>query len=249
MTEIKTKQNSRVAVISGGSGYLGSAIVRKLMDEDFVVVVITRSSEKKQKNSNDKLVHYFVGDITDEKSVIKIAEKVQSKLGGVSLVVHCASAKLIRKPILSLDSKDFEEQFHVNSLGAFNLFKVFSSVTLPNGVFVGITSRAIENGGKHSISGSYIPSKYALKGLLRVLAVELSQKSIRVYGVAPAFMIGGLNRDIPEKAMEFIKKKSLKDEITDPEEVAGIILDIVNNKAKYENGKSITVPGGKITDL
>lgn len=249
MKNAASNQNNKVVVISGGTGYLGSFIARKLADCGFVVMVITRDNKKNAEFINNNSVHYIAADITNTESVEKIAEEVKNRFGKVSAIIHAASAPLVRKPILAESREDFESQLSVNATGAFNLFKFFCPIVLSGGAVIGITSRAIDSRVMHSPSGSYIPAKYALRGLLRVLSSELREQSIRVYGVAPAFMPGGLNRDIPKTAVEFIKTKSLPEEIASPEEVADTILDLINDKNKTMSGKSITVPGHVMTDL
>ncbi len=228
---------------------MGSAVTHKLTDNGFIVVAITKTAKISADFIKNKFIHYIAADITDTKSVEKIAEEVKSRFGKISAIIHTASAPLVRKPLLAQSREDFESQLSVNVTGAFNLFKFFCPIALPGSALIGITSRATSSGAAHSPSGSYIPAKYALKGLLRVLSKELREQSIRVYGVAPAFMPGGLNRDIPKAAVEFIKKKSSPEEITSPEEIAEVILDLINDKAANMSGKSIAVPGHALTDL
>jgi len=226
------KETKKIVVISGGTGYLGSAIVRKLSRCGFVVVIITRDDKEKSGFVNNDFIHYVAADITNTKLVEKIAKEVKNRFGKISAIIHAASAPLVRKPLLAESNKDFESQLLVNVTGAFNLFKFFCPIVSSGGAVIGITSQAINSGVPHSPSGSYIPAKYALRGLLRVLSNELKEQSIRVYDVAPAFMPGGLNRDIPEKALEFIKKKSSPKEITSPEKIAGKILSLINDGNK-----------------
>ncbi|MDO8743458.1 MAG: SDR family oxidoreductase [Candidatus Azambacteria bacterium] len=244
-----TPSNKKIAVISGGAGYLGSAIARKLAGNGFTVVAITKTNKTATDIIKNEFINYVTADITDTESIKKIAEEVKNRFGKVSAVIHAASAPLVREPLLSQSLKDFQSQLSVNIVGAFNLFKSFYPIILPGGTIIGITSKAADTGAAHSPSGSYIPAKYALRGLLRVLSSELKEQSILVCGVAPAFMPGGLNRDIPKAVVEFIKKKSSPEEITSPEEVAEVIFDIINDKVADMNGKSIAIPGRALTDL
>lgn len=204
-------QNKKVAVISGGSGYLGKAIVQKLKETDFEVADISRSAGT---------------DITDSQAVRRSAEKIKKKYGKVSVLIHAASAPLIRKPVLDLSKEDFDSQISVHLTGAFYFFKYFSPLLVSGGVIIGITSKAIELESPHQPLGSYLPAKYALKGLLRVISHELKNRLIRVYEVAPGFMPGGLNKDLPTLVQEFIKHQNKK--VADPEEIAEEIIKLIN---------------------
>lgn len=241
-------KKSGIVIISGGSGYLGSAIAQKLINCGFVVVSLDRTTKlNSSKNRTNK--YHIKTNITVEKSVEKASHLILKKFGKVTALIHCASAPLVRKPLLMESFSEFNSQFSVNAIGAFNFFKYFNQILRDKAVIIGITSKAIEPGRKTSPVGSYIPSKYALKGLLRVLSDELQDKSVRVYAVAPAFMPGGLNSDIPKQAMELLTKKTSGKDITSPDEIASVVLDIILDKTKYKEGKSVSVPSGKITDL
>jgi len=239
--------NKKIVVVAGGSGYLGSHVVRALIEANFFVVVI--AIKNKNNSVNNDSVYFIEVDITNPEDVIKGAQAVMDKFGKIFAVIHLASASLIRQSVLSGSSDDFQSQFRVNVIGAFNLFKYFCPNIVKGGMIIGITSQAIESGALITPSGSYVPAKYALRGLLRVLATELHGQLINVCAVAPAFMPGGLNSDIPEPAMEFIKKKSQPENITSPQEVAQVIVDLVDDKIKNINGKNIAIPGGLITNL
>lgn len=210
---MKTKLSKKVVVISGGSGYLGSFISHLLREQGFTVLVLDRKTV----------------DVTDTKEIRLAAKKIKAKYGSVETVIHAASARLIRQPILTQSRKDFEAQFSVNVLGAFNLFKYFCPIISRGGAIIGITSKSIDT-EKYSPSGSYVPAKYALRGLLNILKRELSEQSIRVYEIAPAFMPGGLNSDIPKKVVELIKNKSKPEEITTPEKISNIVLGMIKSK-------------------
>lgn len=188
-------------------------------------------------------------DLVNEKAVKEYAETVKNKFGSIFAIIHAASAPIIRKKVLDQTSVEFTKQFEVNVIGAFNLFKFFSQFTEAGGAFIGILSSDILANTNHVLGGAYIPAKYGLRGLLRVLSEELTGQGIRVYGVSPAFMPGGLNRDIPKLVRDFIVKKSQLQDVTCAEEVAEFILDLVNDKMGVKKSKLLRVPGNNVIDL
>lgn len=221
----------KTIIITGGKGYLGSSITRTLSNNGFNVV-------------EERF------DVTDESVVEVYAEEVKNKFRNIFALIHTASSPLHRKQILEESKDDFEKQFKTNVFGAFYLFKHFFPLISPGGAIIGILSKSIERGITHaSATGSYIPAKYALRGLLRVLGEEFHKQGVRVYGVSPAFMVGGLNKDIPRTVSELIVKKSSPEDITTGEEVAKIILDLVNDEKGNMHGKSVIIPGGDLVDL
>lgn len=209
---MRNKSSKKVVVISGGAGYLGSSIRHLLEEKGFIVLALDKKTV----------------DITVSEAVREAAKRIKTKYGVIEAVIHAASAKLIRKPLLTQSRRDFENQFSVNVSGAFNLFKYFVPLLSDRGTIIGITSGALDL-GTNSPSGSYLPAKAALRGILNILRKELSEKSFRVFEVAPAFMPGGLNRDIPKAAIEFIQKRSKPEDTTTPEEISKKILEMIES--------------------
>lgn len=227
---MKQKSSEKVVVISGGSGYLGNSIAKLFKKSGFTVLNVDI-------------------DITKRGEVKEFSDRVINRYGQIYCIIHAASAPLVRKFILSGTENDFRSQFSVNVTGAFYLFQNLSSVLIPGGAIIGITTKAIEPGTPYSASGSYVPAKYALRGLLRVLSNELKDRSIRVYALSPAFMPGGLNQELSKGIKEFIIRKSAPGDITNPTEVAEFLLELVSDTSGSLTGKLVTVPSRSVTDL
>jgi NAD(P)-dependent dehydrogenase (short-subunit alcohol dehydrogenase family) len=237
------KNAKKVAVISGGAGYLGSAVANEFIRNDFFAVAIDREHCRMANTENME----FKGvDISDAFAVQKIAEEIKAEFGEIFALVHVASAPLVRRPVLSLSEEDFKSQFLVNVFGGFHLFKYFLEMVKDNGAIIGVTSSSILSGIVHSQNGSYVSAKYGLQGLLHSLISEVSS---RVYSVAPAFMPGGLNGDMPEIVREFVIKKGRKEDRTNPNDVARAILVLANDTEKKWNGKTIAMPGFLVNEL
>ena len=243
----KLWSNMKIVVISGGTGYLGKKIIQVLTETNLAVIAI--GLDNHNDFADNDLVYVVQADITDFQIIKKIAEDIENKFGKIFAIIHAASAPLIRKPLLDLSDTDFNLQIQVNVAGGFNLFRSFYPLIEKDGAIIGIMSQAINPDAPVTPSGSYLPAKYALRGILKVLTAECQKKSTRVYGVLPAFMPGGLNSDLPKSIIEFIQKKSESSDITDPEKVARVIKDLVNNKITNADGKAITIPNMTMVDL
>lgn len=239
--------NKKIAVVVGGAGYLGRAIVKKLIAEDYAVIIIDKS--RPIDLATHELLFFFIVDVADEPVIKGLAERIASDFGRLDFLIYAVAAPLARQPILSQTPEALAGQFAVNVFGAFNLCQAFSPLLVAGGAIIGITSQITEPGTSIASSGSYVPAKYALRGLLRVLSVELRGQAIRVCAVSPAFMPGGLNSDLPELVKEFIQTKSQLENLTSPEEVAQVVADVLSEKIKNINGQSIAVPGCVMTDL
>lgn len=237
--------DKKIVVIAGGSGYLGSFIVDKLLAEGMTVVIIGLNKPVNFKDRES--LNFIEADLTNWEIVQQVASQVQNNFGEVVSLIYAASAPLVRQKLLDLSQTDFLSQYTVNVSGAFNFYKAFAGILASKGALIGLTTKAINSRGSLMVAGSYLSAKLALRGLLKILASEL--KDTRVYEVAPAFMPGGLNKDLPNVVIEFIKNKSHINEIAKPEEVANLIYDLINDQAASFSGKVIIVPGRTVIDL
>ncbi len=229
-----------LAVISGGTGYIGSAVAEELKHRGWQVAILSR---KANDNANFPL---YICDITDEQQVGKAIAAITAAQGTISACIHAAATPLDRKALLSTSLDSFTGSVDASLRGGFLLAKAVVPHVSHGASFIGITTEALD-AQKPGAMGSYLVAKHALRGLLRVLAGELAGKSISVYAVAPGFLPGGLNGDLPPAVMEFLKKKD--DKMQSPEDVAGLIADICEQPDTFSAGSSVNVASRQATPL
>lgn len=209
---------SKLAIITGGSGYLGSAIVDAFKKSGYSVASLSRANGV---------------DVTDEVQVTKALQDIVGTHAHIHACVHAAAMPIERKPLLDIKPDSFDKELLVAAKGAYLLARAAKPYLVPDAAFVGITSEIIEPDEPVSGSGAYAVSKYALRGVLRSLAAELP----RVYAVAPGFLPGGLNSDIPEAAREMLAKKY---ESPTPGEVAALVVELCEGST-IPTGSSVLI--------
>ncbi len=243
-----SSEDAKVVVITGGTGYVGSVIARTLYEAGYVPVVLTRSLVTQMHPGVRQSIRYVTADITDMQSLRDAAQQVELEYGKVYALIHAAAAPLVRKPFLALTTDEAAAQFAPQTTGAFQFFKLFVPLLRDSGQVIGLTTVALEPGATYAPSGTYVAAKAALRGMLRTLTHELAERSITVTALAPAFMPGGLNGDMPEAVIEFLTKKSAPEDVTTPQEVAKTVLAVLAGGLEA-NGKSVRVPGRTLSDL
>lgn len=215
MSDNKKLNDNKVAVISGGTGYVGSAVALKLAADGMIVALVYN-------NASDKEVEAILGglpgsghkayrcDITDALAVSGVVENIEDELGPIYACIHTAGEKPDRKKLYLTSSDDFRRQFEVNVFGSFNFISVCAARLKGHeeGVIVGITTAGVVSESSISGLGAYVPAKYALQGILAMLKAELTQYGVRVYSVAPGFMAGGMNNGLPKAFVDIVKDKS-----------------------------------------
>ena len=243
-----TKNNKRVAVVSGGAGYLGSAVVKKLAEDDMVVALLCRDSSKEKA---DEIVNSLYGEahkvyvcnLENNGAVENIFSTIESELGDIYAVVHTAGAKPQRKQLTASLSSDMDEQYTGTILPAFNFLTAGAKKLKVHkeGILIGVTTIGVVLPEATRMLGTYIPAKYAVEGMLAVLKEELKESNTRVYSIAPGFMAGGMNANIPKAFVQMIEAKSPTKTLASNVMVAERISDICKQEGTNNEALIITI--------
>lgn len=229
----------RIAVISGANGYLGFEIAKKLAHDGMSIAMLCRSDTGNDvalllAELNGQGHHMYFVDIIDRDVVRSTLDTIEKEMGPIFACIHSAGTKPQRKALLSLLPEELEEAFRVNVQGGFNFLSLCGKRLQAHkeGVIIGITTAGVVfPEATHSLGG-YIPAKYALQGMLTMLKEELKKNGVRVYSVAPGFMEGGMNSDIPKAFIEIFRRKSKTQTLTTPEDVAKKIVYLCSEEAR-----------------
>jgi 3-oxoacyl-[acyl-carrier protein] reductase len=231
------EHNKRIVVISGGAGYVGSAVAKKLREQGMVVAVLYRKEQESTLSSLPKGEHRaFVCDITSEEEVAQTLATIEQTMGVIYACVHVAGTKPVRKQLSNTTKEEFEDAFQVNTFGAFSFLSACARILKSHkeGVMVGVTTAGVIIPEATNSLGGYLPAKYALQGMLTMFKEELRSSHIRVYSVAPGFMEEGMNSDIPKAFVQMILAKSSKKRLTTAEDVAETIAYLCSDDATKE---------------
>lgn len=105
--------NKRVAFILGGSGGIGKAVVNKLVEQNFAVVVHYAGNKAKAEALVENIVKSggeaisVGGDVADEAQMIRAFDFIESQFGGIDVVVNTAGIMKL-SPIATLDMDEFD---------------------------------------------------------------------------------------------------------------------------------------------
>jgi NAD(P)-dependent dehydrogenase (short-subunit alcohol dehydrogenase family) len=158
---------TRTAVVTGGSGGIGSEVVRQLRDRDWNVVSLSRREGC---------------DVSDEAQV----KKAFASLDAIDALIHCA-AVLIKRPLIDLSAGDWDAQLGSNLRGAFLCSReAFRLMRARGGAIVFVSSLSgIAGAAKCQGMSAYVAAKSGLAGLTEALGVEGRPLGIRVNAISP----------------------------------------------------------------
>ncbi len=241
------KKNRKIALVSGGMGYVGKAVTQRFAQDGISVVVMYHTSS--QESVDEFLMLLGEGhaayqcDLGNEAQMQETIATIEREQGPVSIYVHAAGASPSRKPLHLTSTEEVLEAFKKNALSGFNFFTAGATYLKERkeGVMIGITTAAVVFPQSVGSLGPYVAAKYALQGMLASFRAELLPFGIRVYSVAPGFMEGGMNSVFPKAFVEMVKAKSPTKMLATAENIAEHISFLVSDAGKDFTDLTIVV--------
>lgn len=229
-----------VALVTGGGGKIGTAIVELLAEAGARVV-----AADVQYTGGDASSTRAVCDVTDAAEVEALVGRIVAEHGTLDLVVHCAG--ITRDAVLwKLSDEDWSAVLGVNLDAAFYLLRAAAPHLRrsPRGAAVLVSSI---NGERGKLGQSnYAASKAGLIGLARSAARELGRDGARVNVVSPGFIETPMTGTLPAAIREQALAESVLGRVGKPEDVAGAVLFLCSELAHHVTGQVLRVDGGQL---
>jgi NAD(P)-dependent dehydrogenase (short-subunit alcohol dehydrogenase family) len=191
---------------------------------------------------------YYIQDIREYEKIENIVSDSVQKLGKVSGFVHSAGIEMT-VPINSMNPKRFEELFSINVISGFEFARIISknkNLENNNGAsFVFISSVMGFLGKKGNIG--YCSTKGSLISGIKAMALELSEKKIRVNCISPSYVKTPMLFSFFENASEEAKNKIINMHplgLGEPNDVANACIFLLSNASKWITGTNLIVDGG-----
>jgi NAD(P)-dependent dehydrogenase (short-subunit alcohol dehydrogenase family) len=226
----------KVAVITGASQGIGAGLVRGYLDRGYRVVANSRSI--KPAASADVLP--VSGDITDSAVADRVIGEAVAKFGRVDTLVNNAGI-FIAKPFTEYTAADFADVLSVNLAGFFHVTQraVRQMLTQGNGHVVNITTTLVGQPVKAVSAALASLTKGGLDAVTRSLAIEYSDKGIRVNAVAPGIISTPMH---PPETHAFLTGLHPMGRMGEVSEVVEAVLYL--ESAGFVTGETLHVDGG-----
>lgn len=217
-----------VAVITGASRGIGRAIALRMSKEGFDLALAARTEAAllEVARACEALGARAIAvptDISKEKDVLDLFDRVRTTFGGLDLLVNNAGMG-VYKPITETSLDEWEQVMATNLRGTFLCSREAMKMMLPakRGTIVNIASVVGLKG--YPNQGAYTASKHGIVGLSKVLAEEGFAAGVRVHVICP----GGVATDMVHMARPDIKPE----ELLRPEDVADLVAYLVKLPAR-----------------
>ncbi|MDF2523908.1 MAG: dehydrogenase, short-chain alcohol dehydrogenase like protein [Clostridiales bacterium] len=214
---------NKVAIVTGGAAGIGKVICEEFKKEGAHVCVI------------DKLPNnYYVGDISNEETLIAFSAKVITDYGRVDYLIN--NACISRGGIENCSYEDFNYVLRTGVTAPFMLSKLFMNSFSEGAAIVNISSSRDRMSQPNT--ESYTAAKGAISALTHALAVSLSGK-VRVNSISPGW--------IDTEGTEFHGADNTQHpagRVGNPLDIANMVLFLCNDKSGFITGENITIDGG-----
>ncbi len=240
----------KVALITGsGKRRIGSHIAEALANRGYALIVHYRSSAKE---ANESVAHFrsqgmeavaLQADLTDEQSVDILIRAVIHQFGRLDVLVNCA-AIWKSKRLEDVTAADVRLHFETNTLGTFLCCQKagLAMVQQPEGGCI-VTFGDWAESRPYLNYAAYFPSKAAIPGMTRCLAIELGTRNprVRVNCILPGPVL--LPPDLPQAEREEAIDATLVKREGRPENIAQAVLYCIDND--FVTGDCLHVDGGR----
>jgi NAD(P)-dependent dehydrogenase (short-subunit alcohol dehydrogenase family) len=227
----------KVAIITGASQGIGSALVKAYRDRNYRVVANSRSI----KPSTDPDVLAVAGDVADPKTAQRIVSEAIEHFGRIDTLVNNAGI-FVAKPFTDYTEEDYVSVLAVNLGSFFHLTKRVAAEMLKQGSghIVQITTSLIDHANSNVPSVLASLTKGGLNAATKSLAIEYASKGVRVNAVAPGVIKTPMHS--PE-THEFLAKLHPVGRMGETKDIVDAVLFL--ESAGFVTGEILHVDGGQ----
>lgn len=238
------KFEGKIALITGGNSGIGYATAKELIAEGATVIITGRRKEAVEKAALELNAIAMVADQSDVAAIKSLAEKVGHQFGKLDIVL--VNAGITKTALIESTSEElFDEVMNVNFKGAFFTLSSFIPLLNHHASVILLSSSSAHISPR--TASVYAASKSALNTLMKIAALELADRKIRVNAVSP----GPISTEIMQKMGLDNKREQLMlnsiplQRFGTANEVAKLICYIASQDAAFITGSEFLIDGGQ----
>ena len=240
--------SSRIALVTGGTGGIGTAICQRLARMGHRVATNYRNREKAEAwqarlREEGTDITIVPGDVSDPDSARGMVEAVEAALGPVDILVN--NAGITRDTTFHrMDASQWQDVINTNLNSCFN-------VTRPviEGMRARKWGRIVQISSINGLKGQYGQANYAaakagMHGFTISLARENAKLGITVNTVSPGYVATDMVMAVPEEVRAKIVADIPTGRLGEPGEIAYAVAFLVADEAAWITGSNLDINGG-----
>ena len=253
------KLEGKIALVTGGRGGIGRAIVSRFLREGATVYAADLTPQGSLAEHDDDGSRFVQMNVADEQAVKAAMAQVESDFGQLDILVNAAGIE-IEKTIEDTTLEEWNTSFAVNCTGTFLTSKYalpLMRVSAKSG-----TSASIINFGSYDgfIAdpglAAYCATKGAVHALTRAMACDHGPEGIRVNAICPGYIdtpmlqsfftgdgSGGGGKTI-DQLQQAVRDVHPMHTYGTPEDIANLVNWLASDEARYASGQLWVLDGG-----
>lgn len=253
------KLEGKAALVTGGRGGIGRAVVKRLMKEGATVYATDLTENGSLSTHDDDGSHFLKQDVSSEEDAQYVTAEIGRQQGKLDILVNAAGIE-IEKTIEQTTLEEWNQSFAVNVTGTFLTSK--HCLPLLRKAANGGTTASIINFGSYDgfIAdpglAAYCATKGAVHALTRAMACDHGPQGIRVNAICPGYIdtpmlqsffegegSGGEGGDI-ESLQQAVRDVHPMRSYGTPEDIANLVNWLASDEARYASGQLWVLDGG-----
>jgi 3-oxoacyl-[acyl-carrier protein] reductase len=244
------EQNGKVALVTGASRGIGSAIAERLGRDGFTVIVNYSGSAAEAEalvgkiGANGGRALAVKADVSDARAVREMFDTTTTTFGGVDVLVNNAGIMALGN-IADFEDAAFDRQIAVNLKGTFNTLREAAKRLRSGGRIINFSSSVV--GLLQPTYAVYAATKAGVEAMTSVLAKELRGRNITVNAVAPGPTATELFlKGKPQAAIDHLSNLAPLARLGQPADIAAVVAFLAGPDGAWINGQTLRANGGII---
>jgi 3alpha(or 20beta)-hydroxysteroid dehydrogenase len=236
----------KIALVTGAAAGQGAAAARRFTEEGARVVVADVNDELGKEFAAEIGAHYLHLDVSQEDEWTAAAEEVTETYGPPTVLVN--NAGILHFSMLTETAlADYMRVIQVNQVGCFLGMRTIAPLMIEAGGGSVINVSSVEGLAATPALTAYVASKFAVRGMTKVAALELARKGVRVNSVHPGAIETGL---LPNALggqpvdLNYVGKRVPMKRVGQPPEIAELVLFLASDESSYCTGAEFVADGG-----
>jgi 3-oxoacyl-[acyl-carrier protein] reductase len=231
--------SGRVAVVTGGAGGIGAAVVRRLVAEG------ARVASLDLEDGAPAGALAIVADVADSGQVDSAVARVEAELGPVDVLVCSAGVPGRSLRTVEIADEEWRRVLAINADGVFycNRAAIPGMVDRGYGRIVNIASIAGKEG--NPMAAAYSASKAAVIALTKAIGKDLAHSGVLVNCIAPAVIETPILATISQEHVDYMVERIPMGRMGTPEEVAALVSWLASDECSFSTGATFDISGGR----